>query len=129
MQLILRRLPISVLHLHSLGTTLGLEDGRLPLRDYSVDGYSYDDGLQPNLVEVWSEKSGDDATLRPIALGAETSPKTAQRPRGARDGRTALHGEKPETVELAANLRPWHPSRPTFGSLEGEAWQGGRGGA
>jgi hypothetical protein len=41
-----------------------------PAADYSVDGYSYDDGLQPNLVEVWSEKSGDDATLRPIALGA-----------------------------------------------------------
>ena len=41
-----------------------------PAVDYSVDGYYYDDGLQPNLVEVWSEKSGDDATLRPIALDA-----------------------------------------------------------
>ena len=35
--------------------------------DYRVDGYYYEDALQPNLVEVWSEKSGDDATLKPIA--------------------------------------------------------------
>jgi hypothetical protein len=38
-----------------------------PAAEYRVEGYYYDDGLQPNLVEVWSEKSGDDATLRPIA--------------------------------------------------------------
>ena len=36
--------------------------------EHQVYGYSYDDGLQPNLLEVWSEKSGDDATLKPIAM-------------------------------------------------------------
>jgi len=39
-----------------------------PDAEYSVDGYYYDDDQQPNLIEVWSEKSGDDATLKPLAL-------------------------------------------------------------
>src|SRR3954463_12062540 len=34
---------------------------------WDVRGYDYDHDLQPNLIEVWSEKSGDDATLKPIA--------------------------------------------------------------
>jgi hypothetical protein len=37
--------------------------------EYSVDGYYYDHDQQPNLIEVWSEKSGDDATLNPLAQG------------------------------------------------------------
>jgi hypothetical protein len=36
--------------------------------EYRVDGYYYAHDMQPNLIEVWSEKSGDDATLKPIAL-------------------------------------------------------------
>jgi len=35
--------------------------------EYLVAGYYYDASLQPNLIEVWSEKSGDDATLVPLA--------------------------------------------------------------
>ena len=38
-----------------------------PRAEHYVDGYYYEDGLQPNLVEVWSEKSGDNATLEPLA--------------------------------------------------------------
>ena len=35
--------------------------------EHHVYGYYYADEMQPNLVEVWSEKSGDDATLVPLA--------------------------------------------------------------
>jgi len=35
--------------------------------EYRVDGYYYAPDMQPNLIEVWSEKSGDDVTLEPIA--------------------------------------------------------------
>jgi hypothetical protein len=35
--------------------------------DYSVEGYYYDHEQQPNLIEVWSEKSGDETTLKPLA--------------------------------------------------------------
>jgi hypothetical protein len=35
--------------------------------EHHIEGYYYDDGMQPNLIEVWSEKSGDDATLVPLA--------------------------------------------------------------
>ena len=35
--------------------------------NHSVTGYYYSHELQPNLIEVWSEKSGDDATLIPLA--------------------------------------------------------------
>jgi len=38
-----------------------------PRADYFVEGYDYEHDLQPNLVEVWSEKSGDNATLIPLA--------------------------------------------------------------
>ena len=58
---------------------------------------------------------------------SETSPKTMQHPRGARIGRTAFHGEKARTMELAATPNSWHPSGLTLGSPEGEAWEGGRG--
>jgi hypothetical protein len=34
---------------------------------HEVSGYDYSHDLQPNLIEVWTEKSGDDATLKPIA--------------------------------------------------------------
>ena len=38
-----------------------------PQADYGVYGYDYAPTLQPHLIEVWSEKSGDDATLKPLA--------------------------------------------------------------
>jgi hypothetical protein len=42
--------------------------GRLNIDvDYEVNGYYYVADLQPNLLEVWTEKSGDDATLDPLA--------------------------------------------------------------
>lgn len=48
----------------------------IPDADYYVSGYEYSDDLQPLLVEIWSEKSGDDATLGPIAsyFGANYCP-------------------------------------------------------
>lgn len=38
-----------------------------PGAEYEVSGYDYTDYQQPLLVEVWSEKSGDDAVLGAIA--------------------------------------------------------------
>ena len=38
-----------------------------PHIEHTVAGYYYDHSLQPNLIEIWSEKSGDNATLLPIA--------------------------------------------------------------
>jgi hypothetical protein len=61
----------------------------------------------------------------------ETSPITSQRPPGAKPGRMcpwAFRAEILKSPELAANPNPWHPSDPTHRSLEGEAWEGGRGG-
>jgi hypothetical protein len=52
-------------HLPSISTDLTTN---IQVRaQYRVEGYYYDAGLQPNLIEVWSEKSGDDATLVPLA--------------------------------------------------------------
>src|SRR5215207_2467267 len=42
--------------------SFGMSDPR-----FEVTGYNYDSSLQPNLVEIWSEKSGDDRVLRGIA--------------------------------------------------------------
>jgi hypothetical protein len=33
---------------------------------YEVHGYDYDPSLQAHLVEIWSEKSGDDETIRTV---------------------------------------------------------------
>ena len=55
----------------------------------------------------------------------ETSPTIVRRMGGARLGRMRLPGEKKELLELAAIDGSWHPSHPTLGSPEGEAWEGG----
>jgi hypothetical protein len=38
-----------------------------PEAEFEVHGYHYFDQSQPNLIEVWAEKSGDDDTLAPLA--------------------------------------------------------------
>ena len=45
----------------SLPKVLGTSDYSRP--EYGVTGYDYSHDMQPNVVEIWSEKSGDDAIL------------------------------------------------------------------
>jgi hypothetical protein len=52
-------------HLPSISTSL--TGYASPGAEYEVTGYDYTDYQQPLLVEVWSEKSGDDAVLGSIA--------------------------------------------------------------
>jgi hypothetical protein len=52
-------------YLPSIGTSLG--GHATPAVEHEVSGYEYADYQQPLLVEVWSEKSGDDAVLGSIA--------------------------------------------------------------
>jgi hypothetical protein len=38
----------------------------LALPQFGIYGYAYDPSMQAHLVEIWSEKSGDDATIRGV---------------------------------------------------------------
>jgi hypothetical protein len=53
-------------HLPSISTSL--RGHATPAVEHEVSGYEYADYQQPLLVEVWSEKSGDDAILGSIAM-------------------------------------------------------------
>jgi hypothetical protein len=53
-------------HLPSISTSL--RGHATPAVEHEVSGYEYADYQQPLLLEVWSEKSGDDAILGSIAM-------------------------------------------------------------
>jgi hypothetical protein len=56
---------------YSLPRVLGFSGYNRP--DYGVYGYDYDPKLQPNVVEIWSEKSGDDAIFHWLDVMASTT--------------------------------------------------------